>query len=143
MNSNFRNIHIGKLINTRVIETNIDVSRICNFMDCTESEIREMYLQENLPTNILLRWSKLLEYDFFRLYSQHLILYAPPSASDKVKDGSKLPKFRKSIYTREIINFVIELISTGEKTKRQIVDEYGIPHSTISKWVLKYNNRSY
>ena len=28
------------------------------------------------------KWSKILEYDFFRIYSQHLILYAPPSANE-------------------------------------------------------------
>ncbi len=77
MNSNFKNIHIGKFIQLRVNESNIDLPRICNFMKCTETEINEMYTQENLSTEVLLRWSKLLEYDFFRLYSQHLILYAP------------------------------------------------------------------
>jgi hypothetical protein len=28
-----------------------------------------MYEQQDLSTDILLKWSKLLEYDFFRLYS--------------------------------------------------------------------------
>ncbi|MBT2619973.1 MULTISPECIES: transposase [Chryseobacterium] len=139
MNSNFRNIHIGKFIHLRVKESNIDLLRICNFMKCTDEEINEMYIQENLPTNILLRWSKLLEYDFFRLYSQHLILYAPPSAPIKEQDSSKLPRFRKSIYTQEIIDFILELIQKQEKTKRQITNEYGIPYTTLCKWIAKHN----
>ncbi|RQO35589.1 transposase [Chryseobacterium sp. KBW03] len=141
MNSNFRNIHIGKFIQLRVKENNIDLPRICNFMKCTEMEITEMYLQENLSTNTLLRWSKLLEYDFFRLYSQHLILYAPPSASFKEQAPSKLPHFRKNIYTQEMIDFILELIETEEKTKRQITNEYGIPYSTLCKWIAKHNNQ--
>ncbi|WP_284462446.1 transposase [Chryseobacterium sp.] len=141
MDSNFRNIHIGKFIQLRVKENNIDLPRICNFMKCTEMEITEMYLQESLPTNTLLRWSKLLEYDFFRLYSQHLILYAPPSASLKEQVPSKLPHFRKNIYTREMIDFILELIETEEKTKRQITNEYGIPYSTLCKWIAKHNHQ--
>lgn len=102
-------------------------------MKCTECEIDEMYLQENLPTNILLRWCKLLEYDFFKLYSQHLILYAPSFAT-RDTHISKLPYFRKNIYTQELIDFFLELIKTGQKTKRQVIEEYGIPHTTIYKW---------
>lgn len=139
MNSNFRNIHIGKLIHLRVKENNIDLPRICNFIKCTEIEVSEMYMQESLSTNTLLRWSKLLEYDFFRLYSQHLILYAPPSAPIRESDVSKLPRFRKNIYTREMIDFILELVVKQEKTKRQITDEYGIPYTTLCKWIAKNN----
>lgn len=139
MNSNFKTIHIGKLIHLRVEENNIDMPRICNFMKCTELEVSEMYTQESLPTDILLRWSKLLEYDFFRLYTQHLILYAPPSASLRESEISKLPRFRKNIYTQEMINFILELIDKEEKTKRQITDEYGIPYTTLCKWITKHN----
>lgn len=138
MNSNFKNIHIGKFIQLRVNESNIDLPRICNFMKCTETEINEMYTQENLSTEVLLRWSKLLEYDFFRLYSQHLILYAPPSAPFRETEASKLPRFRKNIYTREMIDFILELINKQAKTKRQVADEYGIPYTTLCKWVAKY-----
>ena len=73
------------MIEKRVTESGIEISRICNFMKCTEEEIQEMYTQGNLSTNILLKWSKLLEYDFFRIYTQHLILYAPTSANEKRK----------------------------------------------------------
>lgn len=141
MDSNFKNIHIGKFIYLRVQETNIDVHRICNFMKCTETEINEMYTQETLSTDVLLKWSKLLEYDFFRLYSQHLILYAPPSASIRESDTSKLPRFRKNIYTREIIGFILEQIENQKKTKRQVTDEYGIPYTTLCKWITKHNNK--
>ncbi|WP_336958955.1 hypothetical protein [Chryseobacterium contaminans] len=109
-------------------------------MKCTETEINEMYMQEDLSTHILLRWSKLLEYDFFRLYSQHLILYAPPSAPFQEADtSSRLPRFRKNIYTREMIDFMLELIEKKEKTKRQITEEYGIPYTTLCKWIAKHN----
>lgn len=99
-----------------------------------------MYKQNDLPTDVLMKWSKLLEYDFFRLYSQHLILYAPPSASNKKQKTitTSLPKFRKNIYTKEIIDFILEQIESGEMTKKEVIEQYRIPKTTIYKWLNKY-----
>ena len=60
---NFKNIHIGILINQAVTESGIEMSRICNFFKCKEKEVTEMYQAKSLDTEILLKWSKLLEYD--------------------------------------------------------------------------------
>lgn len=138
---NFKNIHIGTLINQAVTESGIAMSRICNFMKCEEEEVKQIYLQENLSTDILLKWSKLLEYDFFRIYSQHLILYAPVSADNENTKTQKtnLPQFRKNIYTKEIIDFILEQISTGEMTKNEVMEKYKIPKTTLYKWISKYN----
>ena len=133
-----KNINIGQLIQQRVGEQKIKIPRMCSFFKCTEDEVEQMFLQKNLPTDVIMKWCKLLEYDFFRIYSQHLILYSPPSAVDKNKDSS-LPRFRKSIYTKEIIDFIMEIINTKEKTKTQIMKEYGIPKTTLYKWMEKYN----
>lgn len=137
---NFKDIHIGQLIEKRASERKIEISRICNFFQNTDDEICEMYLKENLPTDILLKWSKLLEYDFFRLYTQHLILYAP--LVNEKKEGKKtvLPQFRKNIYTKEIINFILEQITTGKMTKMQVMERYRIPKTTLYKWINKYRN---
>ena len=143
--SNFKEIHIGSLINTAVAESGIEMSRICNFLKCSKEEIEKMYTQENLSTDILLKWSKLLDYDFFTVYTQHLILYAPLSAVDektKVKKKSSLPQFRKNIYTKEIINFVLEQINTKEMTKTEVMKRYGVPKTTLYKWISKYKNLS-
>lgn len=69
---NFKNIHIGKMIEQAVAESGIELSRICNFMNCSEVEIIKMYEAKSFDSELLLKWSKLLEYDFFRIYSQHL-----------------------------------------------------------------------
>lgn len=138
---NFKDIHIGKMIEKRVSELEIEISRISNFFQETDEKIYEMYLKENLPTNVLLRWSKLLEYDFFRVYTQHLILYAPSSAIEKQKNKTTtLPKFRKNIYTKEVINFVLEELATGKMTKMQVMERYRIPKTTLYKWINKYKN---
>ncbi|GAA4160328.1 hypothetical protein GCM10022217_24180 [Chryseobacterium ginsenosidimutans] len=102
-----------------------------------------MYQKDDLGAGDLLKWSKLLGYDFFRIYSQHLIFYSPPSGfnfSIPVKDKSALPHFRKNIYTREIIYFILEKINNGDKTKEQVIREYKIPKTTLYKWISKYKS---
>jgi hypothetical protein len=145
INDHFKNIHIGTLIKQRVAELEIAKQRISNFFKCNDDEIEQMFLQKELTTGILLKWSKLLEYDFFRLYSQHLILYAP-SGNTNYNDTSKqkssgLPQFRKNVYTRDVIDFILEMIENGEKTRHQIIEEYKIPKTTLDKWISKYNTQ--
>ncbi|AZA78123.1 transposase [Chryseobacterium sp. G0186] len=136
----FKNIHIGQMIKNEVVESGIEISRICKFMNCSEDEVNEMYTLKSVDCEIILRWSKLLEYDFFRIYTQHLILYAPVLTKKQsgVKQKSALPKFRKNIYTKEIIDFIIDLIENGEKTKTQVIEDYRIPKTTLYKWLGKY-----
>jgi hypothetical protein len=138
--NNFKQLNIGVLVQQKVGETNIEISRICSFLKCTEEEVENMYVSKSLDSEILLRWSKLLKYDFFRVYSQHLILYSPSKALYKVTENKKtaMPQFRKNIYTKEIIDFVLELTEKGEKTKQQIMDDYDIPKATFYTWIKKY-----
>ncbi|AZB26165.1 MULTISPECIES: transposase [Chryseobacterium] len=146
MNIDFKNIYIGSLIKQRVLETGIETERICKFFKCTVEQIDQMFLQELMDTDTLLKWCKLLEYDFFRVYSQHLILYAPPakvnySTSIKKKE-SQLPQFRKNIYTKEVIDFILESLEYKEKTKEQIINDYKIPKTTLYNWIKKYAARN-
>ncbi|MDW9378785.1 transposase [Chryseobacterium sp. JV558] len=138
----FKDIHIGELIQKRVEETGFSTDRLLNFMQCSHKELAEMYKSKSLDTEVLLKWSKLLTYDFFRIYSQHLLLYAPPLSTDyyqKVKrEKTKLPEFRKNIYTVEMIDFILNLLKTNEKTKQQIIEDYRIPKTTLYKWIKKY-----
>lgn len=94
---NFKDIHIGQLIRKGVLESEIEISRICKFLNCSEEQINEMYASQSLDSEILLKWSKILEYDFFRIYTQHLILYAPARVNNQseVKPKLSLPVFKK------------------------------------------------
>lgn len=136
---NFKEIHIGNIIHDIVKIRNIDSSRLVKFFNVSYEDILKIYSKETISTELLLRWSKLLEYDFFRLYSQHLILYSPSTSinsKQKVSD-EKLPIFRKNIYTKEIIDFILEQITSGVKTKNQVINEYNIPKTTLYKWISK------
>lgn len=141
---NLKDINIGKIIEIRWKELNIPIERTIKFFKYSEEEIFDMFKKEHLDTQDLLKWSKLLEYDFFRIYSQHLILYSPPMATNFTKRENKksdqLPTFRKNLYTKDIIDFVIEQLDSGDKTKQQIIDYYKIPKTTFYKWIKKYKN---
>ncbi|WP_262904049.1 transposase [Chryseobacterium sp. GVT01B] len=138
MNIDFKNINIGNLIEKRVTECQIEMDRICNFFKCDEQEITRIYKEKELPTDHLLKWSKLLEYDFFRLYSQHLIFYSPTNRIGK-KKSQKLPSFRKNIYTKELIAFVLERINQKIMKPQEVIEIYKIPKTTLYKWLSKYN----
>ena len=134
----YKEIHIGQFIKERVDEKEITIERICNFLNQDEETIENTYTSKSVDTEILLRWSKLLEYDFFRLYSSHLILYAPPSAVNKnAQKSEKIPYFRKNIYTQEIKEFIIKRIQSGEMSQNDVVREYSIPKSTLHRWLQK------
>ena len=139
---NFKNIHIGNLIKMRVEESGVDEDRIINFFKFPVTKIEAMYEEEEISTEYLMRWSKLLEYDFFRLYSHHLILYSPPAKGLKANKGnteSSLPIFRKNIYSQELISFILEQIENKVMTRNEVIKEYGIPKSTLWKWDIKYS----
>lgn len=134
----YKVIHIGQSIKELVDQNEITIERICNFLGKDEEFVENVYASKSIDTDILLRWSKLLEYDFFRLYSSHLILYAPPSAVNKSKEKSdKAPQFRKNIYTQEIKDFILKQIESGEMTQADVIKEYSIPKSTLHRWLQK------
>lgn len=136
----FKNFHLGKLLRKRTNELDISSRRLTNFLNCSEEELEKMYQAESLDTKLTLRWSKILDYDFFRLYSHHLILYSPEHSKvpgkSKKKDSS-MPQFRKNIYSQELIDYILELIEKEKKTRLQVIDEYRIPKTTLYKWISK------
>lgn len=135
---NLKEIHIGSLVKAKAEELRISPERIMNFLDCTEDEIEAMYQQEYMDTHSLLRWSKLLRYDFFRIYTGHLILYAPSGKADNmIKVGDSQLEFRKSIYTEEVKRFILDKIITKQMTVTEVITRYKIPKTTLYKWIKK------
>lgn len=137
---NLKDIFLGKYIEDRIKECGISYDRIARFIDWPEKDLPKIFESKSIDTDTLLRLSKVLEYDFFRLYSQHLIFYAPVAAINPEPKEKKtaLPQFRKNIYTQEVIDFVLRLIRTNEKTISQVIEEYRIPKSTLYRWISKY-----
>ncbi|MGX5684945.1 transposase [Chryseobacterium cucumeris] len=135
---NIKNIHIGSLIQSKVEEYQISIERISRFLNSTEDEVESMYHAKSMDTDVLLKWCKLLKFDFFRFYTGHLILYAPQARIDNVftqKENTLV--FRKSIYTQEVKDFILDKIKTGKMTANDVVKRYKIPKTTLYKWMKK------
>ena len=69
-----------------------------------------------------------------------MILYAPSASSIKSKNFSEKNTelaFRKNIYTKEIKDYIIELVLKKEKTRTEIVEKYHIPKNTLFRWLKK------
>lgn len=135
---NIKNIHIGSLVRSKVEEYQISIERISRFLNSTEDEVESMYHAKSMDTDVLLKWCKLLKFDFFRFYTGHLILYAPQARIDNVftqKENTLV--FRKSIYTQEVKDFILDKIKTGKMTANDVVKRYKIPKTTLYKWMKK------
>ncbi|AZA78873.1 transposase [Chryseobacterium sp. G0186] len=135
---NMKNIHIGSLIRSKVEEYQIPIERIAKFLDNEEEDVEKMYHEKSIDTEILLKWCKLLKFDFFRFYTGHLILYAPQTRGNNIisKKGQMMV-FRKSIYTQEVKDFILRKIEIGAMTAHEIVLRYNIPKTTLYKWLKK------
>ncbi|GAA5087034.1 hypothetical protein GCM10023210_09550 [Chryseobacterium ginsengisoli] len=141
MKINVKDIHIGNIIKEITEEREITIPRICNFFKLDESEVFRMFEQKSLDSDLLLKWSKLAEYDFFRPYVTHLMLFASitQTKNNKSLKNNDDIQFRKNVYTKEIKEYIIELVNTNQKTLSEIINEYNIPKTTIYKWVRKQN----
>ncbi|MCU7618852.1 transposase [Chryseobacterium sp. PBS4-4] len=139
MKINVKDIHIGNIIKEVIEEREITIPRICNFFKIDEREVFRMFEQKSLESDLILKWSKLAEYDFFRPYVTHLMLFASISQTKNNKNLKKSEdiQFRKNVYTKEIKEYILELVNTNQKTLSDIIKEYNIPKTTIYKWMRK------
>lgn len=140
-NNLVRNIHIGRLIKEVVTKQNIDNSLLIKKMDCSGETLLFYYNSKTLDAGLLLKFSKILRYDFFRLYSSHLMLHHGISntlANKKTENIVEGVRIRKNVYTKELISYLLDKIRNNEMTKVEVISKYGVPKTTLYKWMQKY-----
>ena len=136
----YKNIHIGKHIKVIAKAKELSISRACLFLKCSNKDIENMYQQKSLDVELLLKWSKLLKYNFFMFYHAHLQLYSPSSASAKLNVKSKdfnQYNFKKNIYCPEVKDWLLDKLNSGEFSAEQIIKKYNIPKTTLYRWKKK------
>lgn len=145
--NNYKDIHIGDRIKYLVQHKEISLERICAFIKCDPLTIQDMYLKKSLDSEILLKWSKLLEYNLFMFYNSHLQIYAPNSSRAKIsgklssKDkDSRSYNFKKNLYTPEVKRFIINQILIKGISTHTIIEKYQIPKTTLYRWLRKENH---
>lgn len=140
---NIKNIHIGKHIKYVVDEKNIPIERISKFLKVEDEEIINMYEQSSIDSSILLKWCKLLKYDFFRIYISHIQLYSPDSSTTELvsKTGKTINHFKKKIYTESVKSFILDSLERKDFTISEAITKYNIPKTTIYRWMSKRQNK--
>lgn len=138
----YKNISIGSLIEERIKELDIDMERLHKFVGIDNEQLQRIISDNNVDADTLLRFCKILEYDFFRLYSQHLLLFSPVSkktAQRNIEKSQVLPTVRKQLYTKEVILFILKKYESKSMSVQQIITDYNIPKSTLYRWITKYS----
>jgi len=138
----YKNISIGSLIEERIKELDIDMERLHKFVGIDNEQLQRIISDNNVDADTLLRFCKILEYDFFRLYSQHLLLFSPVSKKTAQRNNEKsqvLPTVRKQLYTKEVILFILKKYESKSMSVQQIITDYNIPKSTLYRWITKYS----
>ena len=136
----YKKIHIGKHIQHVVLKSGISLGKICQYMQSTPNEIEEMYAKSSIDSSVLLKWSKLLNYNFFMFYNTHLQLYKPKASTARLKEtkeSDSLYDFSRKYYSNEVKEFVLNKIKKEELTVADVISKYNIPRTTIYRWVKK------
>lgn len=136
---NYKNIHIGSHIKRISEIRNLSMSRACSYFKCSQQDIIDIYNQKTLDSGLLLKWCKLLDYNFFMFYHTHLQLYKPSASSSKLskKEMNNVDEgyvFRKNIYSPDIIDWILNKWQSGELTPQDIMKKYKIPRTTLYRW---------
>lgn len=63
-------IHIGKIIQRRLKEEERTVTWLANKLNCDRSSVYRLFDREIIDTDLLFKLSKILDYNFFDIYSR-------------------------------------------------------------------------
>jgi hypothetical protein len=136
-----RNIHIGSIIKEVIQEKKISSEELKIKIGYSSRDINNLFISKSIDSLELLKWSKALGYDFFRLYSSHLMHHhgisnSPTKKIDTIEIGGV--QMQKNIYTKELIQFLVNKVRKCEMNSSQVINQYGIPKTTFYKWLQKY-----
>ena len=139
---NYKNIHIGQHIKRISELQDLDISRACTYLRCTHQDILDTYSYTSLDSELLLKWSKLLNYNFFMFYHSHLQLYKPVASKARVSKDKKQASlkgydFRKNLYNPDIIDWILLKLDKKELSIKEIMEKYHIPKTTIYRWIKR------
>jgi hypothetical protein len=71
---NIEIIHIGNQIKKRLLEKDIKIKELMMYFRCSNQKIVRMLNSSNMKTDLLMKWSLKLDYDFFNFYTQEFLL---------------------------------------------------------------------
>jgi predicted transcriptional regulator len=136
-------IHIGDLIRRKLEESGMDKTVFANRIKKSYPTTLNIFKKSSIKTDDLLKISKVLKYDFFRIYSADIQLTCPKATnnvrigSSKNTDTTALPRFKKNLYTTEFIDTLVKDINEGKMTRYEAMKKYELPKTTLYRWCRK------
>ena len=64
------NIQIGKLIKEQFLQSKLSIEEFASLIGCNRDNVYDIFQKERINTDHLLIISKVLRYDFFKIYSE-------------------------------------------------------------------------
>lgn len=65
-------LHIGEIIRQKMLEQHVSVVYLARHLSCSRNNVYKLLSKYSLDTEVLMKISKLLNYDFFYLYSEEI-----------------------------------------------------------------------
>lgn len=78
-------IHIGNLIEEQVRKKQMNVSLFARQLHCDRTNVYDIFKRPSIDTEQLFRISKILNYNFFDLYSKQLDIHVERSATEMLR----------------------------------------------------------
>lgn len=72
MNGNINNLHIGHLIQTQLKADHRSVGWLAREIGCTRNNVYKIFNKASLDSDLLLRISKAMQFNFFRYYTEEV-----------------------------------------------------------------------
>lgn len=66
-------IHIGRLIKQKMEERHLTVVWLARHLSCSRTNIYKMFERYSIDTEVLMKLSTILDFDFFSFYSDELL----------------------------------------------------------------------
>ncbi len=107
METNFKNIYIGKLIEEKVKERHLTYAEFARMIHCARTSLYHIFNSKNIDVERLLLISKVLDYDFIsEVYMKDAHSTDPTCASAHIV----LPLKNKDVDLSELPQEIIQLI---------------------------------
>ena len=138
-------IHIGELIKKKLEESGMDKTVFAHRIKKSYPTTLNIFKKRSIKTDDLLKISKVLKYDFFRVYSAEIQLTCP-KATNNVRQSAMskgeatdttLPRFKKNLYSNEFIDNLVKEINEGKLSRYEAMKKYELPKTTLYRWCRK------
>lgn len=95
-------IHIGSIIEQRVRSGGHSITWLAGCLCCERTNIYSIFRRDSIDSDLLLRISQALNFDFFAVYSEHLRKITHPAVLIQMPRSEDLEAMRSAAASAEV-----------------------------------------